>query len=295
MTLDVLIRLGLLLSISLIVFSLGARASVESALFVLRRPGKTLRALAAMFVAMPAFAILLAAVAPLPAAIRFAIVAMSVAPVSPTLPYKQMKAGGDANYAVGLLVAASVGSIVLTPLLIALAARLLGAEASAPVGAVIRTLLISIGLPLAAGMLLRAVSKRAAQAICNPAQRAGTLILLVVFALMVAAAWRQITGLIGDGGALAIAATIAVGLLGGHLLGGQHNTALALAAATRHPGVVLTIAEMSYPDQRKPLMAAILLFLLITLIVTAPYVRWARGHAARVETHPSAVPKDLAG
>jgi hypothetical protein len=58
---------------------------------------------------------------------------------------------------------------------------------------------------------------------------------------------------------------------------------------------VLAIAEMSYPDQRKPLMAAILLFLLITILVTAPYVRWARGHAARLEATPSGAPKDLAG
>jgi BASS family bile acid:Na+ symporter len=295
MTLDALVRLGLLLSISLIVLSLGARASAESALFVLRRPAKALRAVAAMFVAVPAFAILLAAVAPLPPAIRFAIVAMSTAPVSPTLPYKQMKAGGDENYAVGLLVAAALGSIVLTPLLIGVAAYLLGAEASATVGMVTRTLLISIGLPLVAGMLLHVVSKRAAQAIRNPAQRAGSLLLLVVFALMVGTSWREIIGLLGDGGALAIAATIAVGLLAGHLLGGRHSAALALAAASRHPGVVLAIAEISYPDQRKPLMAAVLLFLLITILVTAPYVRWVRGHAARFETPPAAAPKDLAG
>jgi predicted Na+-dependent transporter len=295
MTLDALVRLGLLLSISLIVFSLGARASAERALFVLRRPATTLRVLAAMFVAVPAFAILLAAAAPLPPAVRFAIVAMSAAPVSPTLPYKQMKAGGGENYAVGLLVVAALGSIVLTPLLIAVAAHLLGAKASAPVGIVMRTLLVSIGLPLVAGMLLHVVSKRAAQAICNPAQRAGSLLLLLVFALMVGTAWHDIIGLLGNGAALAIAATITVGLLAGHLLGGRHSAALALAAASRHPGVVLAIAETSYPDQRKSLMAAILLFLLITILVTTPYVLWATRHATRFETPPATAPKDLAG
>jgi BASS family bile acid:Na+ symporter len=279
MNLNDVVRLGLLVSIWLIVFSLGARSSVGSALFLIRRPAALLRALAAMFVAVPAFAVLLAAATALAPPIKFAIVAMSVAPVAPILPYKQIKAGADEGYALGLLVAAALGSILLTPLLVDLAAHLLGAEAAVSMGAVVRPLLISIGLPLAAGMLLRAVAKPVAQAVCGLAQRVGSLVLLVIFALMVAAAWREILGLFGNFGVLAIAATIAVGLLAGHLLGGRHSVALALAAATRHPGVALAIAEMSYPEQRKPITAALLLFLLASLLITAPYVRWARGRA----------------
>ena len=96
----------------------------------------------------------------------------------------------------------------------------------------------------------------------------------------VGAAWREIQSLLGNGGALAITATVAVGLLAGHMLADdRHRAALALATATRHPGVALAIAEMSYPDQRKPIMAAILLYLLITALATTPYVRWARGRA----------------
>ena len=278
MDLDDVVRLGLLLSIWLIVFSLGARSSAATAVFLVRRPADLLRALTAMFVAVPAFAILLAATVPLAPPIKFAIVAMSVAPTAPIVPYKQVKAGADADYALGLMVAAALGSILLTPVLVALATYLLGAQAAVSMGAVTRPLLISIGLPLAAGMLLRAVAKPVAQAVCGLAQRVGSLVLLVVFAIMVAAAWRQILGLFGNGGVAAIAATIAVGLLAGHLLGGRrYRVALALAAATRHPGVAFAIAEMSYPEERKPIMAALLLFLLASLLVTAPYVRWARG------------------
>jgi BASS family bile acid:Na+ symporter len=280
MALDNLVRLALLLSIWLIVLSLGARAGAESALFVLRRPGALARALAAMFVAEPAFAVLLAATTPVPTAIKFAIVAMSVGPVPPILPYKQMKAGGEEAYAIGLLVAASLSSILLTPLLVAAATRLLGAHATVGSAQVARTLLLSIGLPLAAGMVLRAVSGRAAQVVSKLAQRAGSLILLAVFAVMVGAAWREILSLLGNGAVLAIAATVAVGLLAGHLLADdRHKAALALATATRHPGVALAIAEMNYPDQRKPITAAILLYLLITALATAPYVRWVRGRA----------------
>lgn len=288
MSLDDLIRLGLLVSIWLIVLSLGARASANDALYLARRPGALARALAAMFVAVPAFAVLLAAVSPVPAAIKFAIVAMSVGPVPPILPFKQVKAGGEEAYALGLLVAAAVASVVLTPLLVMAAASLLGAHAQVGAAQVARTVALSIGLPLAAGMALRATWRSSAERVARLARGAGGLLLIVVFVLMVAASSREILGLFGDGAAVAIAATVAVALLAGHLLAGRRDSGpLALAAATRHPGVALAIAELSYPDQRRPIIAAILLYLLITLAVTAPYVRWSRRRAERERSQPS--------
>jgi BASS family bile acid:Na+ symporter len=285
MTPDALVRLGLILSIWLIALSLGASASAQSAISVVRRPGASLRAFLAVYVAVPAFAVFVAATAPIPAAIKFVLVAMTVGPVPPTLPFKQMKAGGDRDYAVGLLVAASLSSIVLTPLLVSIDAAVLGAQASVRIGHVARIVVLSIGLPLAAGLLLRAASKRFAEIVQAPAQRIGIILLLLVVLLMLGTAWRNILDLLGNGAALAIAATVAVALLAGHLLGGgRHSASLALAAASRHPGVALVIAQINYPNRTKEIMAAILLFLLITAIVTAPYVRWIRARAAHLET-----------
>jgi len=281
MSLDTIVRLGLLASIWLMVLSLGARADPAAALFLFRRPAKLAQALTAMFVVVPAFAVLLAWAAPVPAAIRFAIVVMSVGPVPPILPFKQMKAGGDEGYAIGLLVAASLASIALTPWLVAIGAGLLGAGAAVAPLQVASTLALTVGLPLAAGMVLRFAAAGLAQGVSQVAQRVGSLLLLAVFATMVAGAWREIAGLFGDGAVVAIAAMVAVGLLAGHLLAGpRHRAALALAAASRHPGVALSIAAISYPEQSKPITAAILLYLLVTALVTGPYVRWASGRAA---------------
>ena len=275
MTIAFAVRLTLLASIWLIVLSLGARASVTEASFVVRRPALLLRAVVAMFVIAPAFALLLAATTSLPAPIRFAIVAMSVAPIPPILPFKQMKAGGGADYAIGLLVAASIVAVLATPLLIALAARLLGAEAFVTSGRVARTLLISVALPLVVGMLARALSPAVAAVIGGHAQRLGRLLLLVAFAAMIVGSGREILVLLGNGSALAIAAAVGVGLAAGHLLGSTSQPgALALAAASRHPGVALAIAELSYPDQSRQITAAILIYLVVTALVTAPYVRW---------------------
>jgi BASS family bile acid:Na+ symporter len=280
MTADAAVKLSLLVSIWLIVLSLGLRASLASLGAVLGRPAASLRAFVALFLAVPAFAILLAETAPVPAPIRFAIVALAAAPVAPILPYKQMKAGGDADYAVGLVVAAAVASMVVTPILIEVASRLLQTEAAVTVAQVTQVLLISIAAPLGAGMLLRASAPRLAGAIQEWVQRAGRVLLLLTFVALVVTLWSEMGALLGGGGALAIAGLVAAGLLAGHLLGGRDSGALALAAASRHPGVALAIGDMSFPHAQKPIMAAVILALFINALVTAPYVRWMAGRSA---------------
>lgn len=287
MAIDAVVRIGLLLSIWLVVFSIGASATPQSALAVVRRPGLLLRALAAMFVVVPAVAIAITATTHLPAPIRFAIVAMSIGPVPPILPLKQIKAGSGGDYAIGLLVAASLASLVLTPLLVAVAGGLLGSAVSVSAGAIARVLLMSIATPLVAGMILNAVWPTAAEAVRPFAQRAGMLLLPVLFAVMVGVAWQDIAPLLGDGAALAIAATVAAALLAGHLLsGGREGGALALAAACRHPGVALAIAQMSFPGRLKEIIAAVLLYLVVTVLVTLPYMRWIRAREDGTQQAP---------
>jgi len=57
---------------------------------------------------------------------------------------------------------------------------------------------------------------------------------------------------------------------------GRALIALALAAATRHPGVAIAIGAAGFPEQKQDTTAAVLLFLLVNGAVTAPYVRWMK-------------------
>jgi bile acid:Na+ symporter, BASS family len=72
-----------------------------------------------------------------------------------------------------------------------------------------------------------------------------------------------------------IVVIVLIGLAAGHLLGGpnpHHRTVLALSTATRHPGVAIAIAHTNFPEQKLAL-AAILLYLLISGVVTIPYLK----------------------
>ena len=274
----------LILSIWLIVLSLGARATVGDALFVVRRPTLLAPAMAAIFVVVPAFAVAVSYAFALAPEIKFALVALAVSPVPPILPLKQVRAGAGHDYAIGLLVAAAIASLAATPLLLALAANVLGVSAAISIGQVARTMLVSIGLPLAAGIALRALAPRVAQVVQRYAAAAGAVLLLIGLAVLVFHAWPTILSLVGNGAIASIAAMVAVGLTAGHFLGSRREGqrgALALAAATRHPGVALAIASANFPERLAGAQAAVLLFILVNLVVATPYALWMQVQARR--------------
>jgi BASS family bile acid:Na+ symporter len=69
-----------------------------------------------MDVILPLVAIGLVTAFELRPAVKIALVALSVSPVPPILPNKAMRAGGQANYTIGLLTAMALVSMVAVPM-----------------------------------------------------------------------------------------------------------------------------------------------------------------------------------
>jgi bile acid:Na+ symporter, BASS family len=68
----------------------------------------------------------------------------------------------------------------------------------------------------------------------------------------------------------------------GHLLGGPdsgNRGALALATSARHPGVAISLAAASFPQHQKAIITTVLLFILVNVVLTLPYVLWRRRFA----------------
>ncbi|MGZ8336133.1 MAG: bile acid:sodium symporter family protein [Allosphingosinicella sp.] len=285
-----LIVLAVVASIMLIVFSLGAKAQVEDVWYLFTRPKALARAVIAIFIIVPAFAMALCFLFPLPPYARFGLVAMAVSPLPPILPFKEMKVGGDRRYALGLLVAASVLALVMTPLLIEIGYQLVDTPDRIGLTAIVKPLIMTIALPLGAGMATRRFAPGISEGLSGYALSIGTVLLVLGLGLILFHEWRAIIALVGDGTVLAFAATVLVGVVAGHLLGGRHegdSAALALAASTRHPAIAIAIASTGFPGDQGTARAAVLLFLLTNLVVTLPYVLWAirrnRQRASHVE------------
>lgn len=259
--------------VALAVLALGLSATFDDAVFVLRRPGKLARAILSMNVAVPLFAAATSALFDLRRPVTIALLTLAVSPVPPILPRRALKAGGAAAYTVGLLVAASVLAIVLVPLTV-----FLFGKASVSPWAIARVVALSVLGPLAAGMLVHRFRPRLAERMARPTSIVGLIVVAIVVVPIFVVALPDALRLIGNGTLAAIVAFNLFGLAVGYLLGGpehEERTVLALTSASRHPGVALVVATASFEGAVKPVVAAIVLYLIVNVLVTFPYTRWS--------------------
>lgn len=284
MSLTELILLILKLSILLNVLALGLRATFADAAHLLRSPRLFARAALSMEVILPLVAIALVSSFDLRPAVKMALVALSVSPVPPLLPRKALKAGGSATYTIGLLTAMAVLSIVSVPVALELLERIFDVPLTISAGTLFRIVLATVLAPLAIGIALRAALPKAAERLAGFVGGAGNLLLLLSVLPVLFGARAEISALIGDGTLAAFAGWALTGVVVGHALGGperENRPVLALATASRHPGVAVGIAQANFPDQ-KVAVAAVLLFLMVNLVVSGGYVAWLKrrgGHA----------------
>src|SRR5262245_30464295 len=287
MDLAALVGLTVRASIVLIVFSLGLRATHEDALYLFRRPRQLVRSLLSMNIVMPLVAAGIAIAFDLGLAVEATLIALAVSPVPPILPQKELKAGGRASYAVGLLVAEALLAIIFVPLAIEVIGWVFARETYMPASAVASLVAITVLLPLSAGIIVERLAPALAERMAGPIARGATVLLAVVAVLLVVKAWPAAMALIGNGRVLAIATFVVIGLGVGHWLGGPDptdRTVLALSTATRHPGIALAIAARNFPRDDLVTGAA-LLYLIVSLILSFLYLRWTRRQPA-----PSALP-----
>ena len=276
-----LVVLILKVSIALLVFTVGLRTRPDELTHLIRHPGQLVRSLVAMNLVMLALAVGIALMFPLAPTVKLVLIALALSPVPPVAPNKLMKVGGGRDYAMALLFTASLFAIVWIPVAGAALDRIFPVEVSIPPAAAAKLVLMTVLGPTLAGVAVRLAAPRAEQ-VASPVGKAATVLMLGGLALIVVKAAPAMLGLLGDGTLLAIVAFLVLGLAVGHLLGGPSpgdRSALALATASRHPGVALAIAALIFPADRS-VAATVLLYLLTSVAVTMPYVAWRKKASA---------------
>ncbi len=278
MNLQQLIMLCLQASIFLTVFGYGLQATMDDALYVVRRPAFLARSLVAMFVFMPLIAVTITAVFDFHPAVEIALVAIAISPIPPLLPQRVIKAGGGASYALGLMATAALLSIVFIPLAVHFIGRFFNEPFGIAPGAVAHLALLTVLAPLAAGMAFRAVVSTIADRIQKRVALIAIALLAVGALAILIAALPEVLALVGNGTIVVIVAFVVVGLAVGHVFAGRDpndQIVLAISTACRHPAIALAIANATYPQERL-VGGAILLYLVLNILVSIPYVRWQR-------------------
>lgn len=107
-------------------------------------------------------------------------------------------------------------------------------------------------------------------------QKAGAVLIVLPFLVLVAANWRALAEF-GLRGYLAVAFFVLLALTWGHLLGGKDpeaRTLLANESATRNPAFALLIAQTSFPDAR--IFPVLVPYLVAYIIIKTTYGQWRR-------------------
>ena len=276
---ETILKLVLLLGVALLVVDIGVRARLQEPLLLLRRPALALRAMLAMYGALPAFVLLLVWLLPLREGVGAVLLGFSVAPVLPPWAKKGAAVGGHADYVIGLQLLSTGLSLLVVPLMISIAYRLFGVVTVLQPLAMELVLLVTVAIPLALGIGLARLYPNVAPRLGALAERLGSFLILIGAIALLIAHGQKIVGVIGQGTVIVTIVVIAFGLLVGGLLGGPdpgNRRALASATVCRHPAIALLLASGAFPQQEATVIGTVLLYLLASLVLPIPSERWRK-------------------
>ncbi|MGZ3522381.1 MAG: bile acid:sodium symporter family protein [Vulcanimicrobiaceae bacterium] len=276
MELATLLPILLKTSIALSVFCLGLEASIGDAVYLIRRPGLLFRSLLSTNVVAPLLATTLALVFDLRPAVEIALLALAVSPVPPKMPEKTQKVAGGASYAIGLLVALSLLSILWIPLAIKVLGEVFGFPIHMGPMPLLSLVFTTILGPLLLGMLVARYVPMFGARTVRLLSIVATVLLVAAIVPILFTSWNAILSLLGNGTVASIVGFILIALAAGHFIGGpsdNNRAVLAISSAFRHPGIAMTIAASTFPDQ-KLAPAALTLYLLLGAIISQLYTRW---------------------
>ena len=291
-----LVVVGMVLSVALLVASVGMRATWSDLTSLFRTPFRLLRAVIAVNVVVPLAGAVMLALFPLVPVVKMGVMVMAIAPAPPLIARRNLQVDSDKTYTLGLYAALAALSIVIVPVSVALVSRVYKVTVYVGPIAVAERVVATLILPLLAGVGFRRLAPKTAERLAPIVDRIAIVLLALGAILLIAEFWPAMRELIGNGTILAMALVTVIALAGGHLLGGPglgERAPLALMACARHPGIALLIATSAGGDKHVP--AAVLGFLLVGLIVSAPYQIWMKRRLEREAGSPQALTASRGG
>ena len=258
--------------------SVGLRYSLGEILDPMRRFRAVAAALAANFVAVPLLAFAILHVIDLDPPYAIGLVLAASAAGAPMIVKLTQVSGGDVAFSAGLLVLLIVVSIGFMPLVVPLLAP------GSAIGAwsIAKPLVLTMLLPLAAGLVLKRLVPRAGAAL--PLLRVVTNVALVVLVGMTFVRnLKMVLGMVGTGAIAAallfIAGAFAIGWALGGVFGDHMRGEMALGTSQRNFAAALVVATQSFDDPGVLVMAVVVS--LVTMAVLFPAAKLLGRRAQR--------------
>jgi BASS family bile acid:Na+ symporter len=261
--------------------SIGLSIAPGELRWIWQRPGTMVRGLFSVLIAVPALALAVTRLLELPRLAAIGVVLMSISPGAPVALRRSLGAGGHRAFAPSLQISVALLAVVSMPLSIAALNHVYAGHASVAPLDVARQVFMAQLLPLGLGMVLRQTAPTLAARLEPRLARIGNALLVATVVLVLVNAWE---GTITAGFRVMTAVALITGgaLAVGHLLGGPEpatRTAVAITSAARNPGLALLVATVN--AALPTVNAAILAYLVVSVLAIVPYVAWRSRVGAR--------------
>ncbi|GEO13717.1 bile acid:sodium symporter family protein [Microvirga aerophila] len=268
-----------LLDVAVLVFSVTSMLAVGLS-YTLREimdPLRDLRGVllthAANFVLVPLLAYAVARLLPLDQSVQVGLMLVATAAGAPFLIKLTQLAKGDTAFGAGVLVLLLVGTIIYMPIVVPFVAP----EATVSAASIAMPLILTMLLPLGAGLFIDARLERLADRLRPISNRVSSIALVALVALTFLANFRAILGVFGTGAIAAAVLVIGGAFALGYLLGGvdpREREVIALATAQRNVAAATVVATQSFDDPD------VLVMVVVTSIVSLAALfpgAWALG------------------
>lgn len=277
------------IALFLIMMSLGLNLPPLQFGILKQRPVFLARVLTTTCIGIPIAALLLLQSPigqPLATPIATGMMLMAICPSAPMITLKSRKLAATSDIAIKLQFWSACAAIISVPLWIGLLTSKGGSNiwniSPREVAAQVFTVQL---IPLLIGVSLRKWCSEWAEH-WNPwIQKIATLLLLVLLILILATALPTGTAalLTNAQGALAMLLLTWIGLAAGYFIAGKdarERSTVPLVISMRNPGLALLLVQDIAPDARN-IKAAVAGYVLMTVISTAPFMKWRKAlHAS---------------
>ena len=276
--LTVVAQVAGLLGITGSMFGMGLGLTVPQIVTPLKNVRLVVLALLANFVLVPLLAFVISLIIPLEQSLKIGLMVLALSAGAPFLILEARGAKANLGLAVGVMTLLMVVTIFLLPLVLPL--LLAGVEVDA--GAIAKSLIVLMLIPLILGLLVRANAPDTAQHWMPAMNKIGSLGIMVLLVVGLGLNVSNVIDLIGSGGFLALLLFIVGSLAIGLLLGGRDpgvRNVLGLGTAQRNvsAAIVVTLANFASTNAVPFVLAASILLPLILLSVA----RWMGGRSSQ--------------
>ena len=270
--LSILFNAFVLIFVLTSMFGMGLNLTLKQVLDPMKNTSLVLKALAANFILAPLLALVLAQVIGLDQQFAIGLFILGVSAGAPMLAKYAQIAKGDLAFTLGLMVLLMVVTIIFAPIVL----PLLIPGVHVDVWGIIKSLVLTMLLPLAAGLFAKARYESLAKSLSPHMTQASSFTMMAQLALAIPLAGGDLLGVIGTGAILAallfVAGTMALGyLLGGPEKGTRVVTGLGTAQRNVSAAMLIAVQNFSDPKVLIMVMTGALLMMVVNMLAAGEF------------------------